>query len=93
MIEHEETPEEKNQRKKDNFKSGEKWNGRLKKTLTNDEIICQSLMFLVAGYDTTAATLEFISYNLATHPRVQEILIEEIDRVLEKHVYQFYYKP
>lgn len=63
-----------------------KWNGHLKKTLSNDEIISQSLLFFVAGYDTTAGTLEFISYNLATNPDAQEKLIAEVDRVLDKHV-------
>lgn len=63
-----------------------KWNGHMKKTLTNDEIISQSLLFFVAGYDTTAGTLEFISYNLATNQDAQNHLISELDRVLEKYV-------
>lgn len=64
----------------------QKWNGHMKKTLTNEEIISQSLLFFVAGYDTTAGTLEFISYNLATNQEAQNILLAEIDNVLEKHV-------
>lgn len=35
---------------------------------------------MVAGYDTTANTLTFASYSLATNPDVQDKLIEEIDR-------------
>jgi cytochrome P450 len=58
----------------------------LKKTLTNKEILSQALFFLVAGYETTANALEFVTYNLAKNPRVQEELIKEIDNVLEKHV-------
>jgi cytochrome P450 len=59
---------------------------KLKKTLTNDEIIAQSILFLFAGSDTTSITLSWTSYNLAMHPDVQDKLIEEVDRVLEKHV-------
>ena len=63
---------------------------KLKKTLTNDEILAQSILFLFAGSDTTSITLCWTSYNLAMHPDVQEKLIEEVDRVLEKHVTLFF---
>ncbi len=46
----------------------------------------QAILFLAAGYETTATTLCFVTYNLATHPGVQEKLIQEVDQVLEKHV-------
>lgn len=49
-------------------------------------MLSQALLFLVAGYETTATALEFITYNLAMHPNVQEELIKEIDRVLDVHV-------
>ena len=62
-----------------------KWK-QLKKTLSDKEILAQSVLFLAAGYETTATTLEFIAYNLATHPAVQDKLIKEVDSVLEKHV-------
>lgn len=64
----------------------EKWNKPLKKTLTNKEILAQAILFLAAGYETSSTTLEFILYNLATHEHVQETLIDEVDRVLKKHV-------
>ena len=57
-----------------------------KKSLTNKEIISQAILFLAAGYESTSATLEFISYNLAKHPHIQDSLISEIDSALEKHV-------
>jgi cytochrome P450 family 3 subfamily A len=63
------------------------WNSKhLKKKLTNAEIISQSVLFLMAGYETTASTLEFISYHLAKYPQVQQNLCDEIDQVLDKHV-------
>ena len=38
-----------------------------------------SVTFLLAGYETTASTLTFISYLLALHPDIQENLQTEID--------------
>ena len=61
-------------------------NWKLKKTLTFNEIMCTAMMFLSAGYETTATTLCFVAHSLAMNPDCQEKLIEEIDRVLEKHV-------
>ena len=43
-----------------------------------DEVIAQGMLFLPTGYDTTAATITFILYNLAVHPEIQEKLHEEI---------------
>ena len=43
-------------------------------------------MLLIAGYETTANTLGFIAYNLATNPEHQRRLIQEIDDVLGNHV-------
>ena len=47
--------------------------------LTDQEVLINSMMFMVAGYDTTATTLCWLTYDLATNPDVQEKLIEEID--------------
>ena len=65
--------------------TGSKWKS-LKKTLTDKEILSQAILFLVAGYDTTANTLSFLAYNLAMNPEYQDKLCEEIDEVLERHV-------
>ena len=62
-----------------------KWNKPLKKTLTNKEIVAQSVLFLTAGYDTTALITCFISYQLAIYPQYQERLCKEVDEVLKKH--------
>ena len=71
---------------KDNDEKSKIWSGKLKNTLTKSEILAQAIVFLAAGYETTATTLEFISYNLATNQDVQDILIDEVDQVLDKHV-------
>lgn len=64
-----------------------KWsNTYLKKTLTNNEIIAQAIIFLIAGFETTAINLGFIAYNLAIYPECQDKLCAEIDEVLERHV-------
>ncbi|CAF0846127.1 unnamed protein product [Brachionus calyciflorus] len=62
-----------------------KWKTPLKKTLTNKEILSQSILFLLAGYETTSQTLSYIAYNLAMNPNDQEKLIQEVDDVLDRH--------
>uniref|UniRef100_A0A8C4VWJ3 Uncharacterized protein n=1 Tax=Gopherus evgoodei TaxID=1825980 RepID=A0A8C4VWJ3_9SAUR len=52
------------------------------KALSDKEIMAQALVFILAGYETTSSTLNFLSYNLATHPDVQQRLQEEIDATL-----------
>lgn len=49
------------------------------KTLTDEEIIGQSITFLVAGGETTGSTLALIAYHLAYYPEIQERLLREID--------------
>uniref|UniRef100_A0A8W8NTJ9 Cytochrome P450 3A24 n=1 Tax=Magallana gigas TaxID=29159 RepID=A0A8W8NTJ9_MAGGI len=51
-----------------------KWKTR---SLTMDELVGNSILFLLVG-------LAFTAYNLATHPDCQEKLIEEIDAILGK---------
>jgi cytochrome P450 len=48
--------------------------------LSDDEIAAQSLIFLLAGFETTGTTLSCTAYLLATHPDLQEKLIEELDK-------------
>ncbi|KAM4820708.1 cytochrome P450 3A5-like [Thomomys bottae] len=52
------------------------------KALSDLEVIAQSITFIMAGYETTSNALSFVMYCLATHPRVQKKVQEEIDRVL-----------
>lgn len=52
--------------------------------LSDDELIANSLIVLMAGYDTTATTLTWMAYLLATNQNVQDSVINEIDRVIGK---------
>lgn len=71
MLAHEENPASSNDKKS--------------KSLTNDEILSQAVVFLLAGYDTVFNALSFITYSLVTYPEHQQTLCEEIDTVLEKY--------
>lgn len=53
------------------------------KRLTDDEVLAQSVIFMVAGFETTGSTLSFVAYLLAKHPDVQEKLLEELDEAVE----------
>ncbi|XP_025114563.1 uncharacterized protein LOC112576366 [Pomacea canaliculata] len=48
------------------------------KSLTSDEIVSQMMIFFLAGYETTATTLQYMFYNLALYPDVQQKIVDEI---------------
>ncbi|XP_071101657.1 cytochrome P450 3A29-like [Haliotis cracherodii] len=50
--------------------------------LTTDEIVGQGIIFFIAGYETTASTLAFVSHSLAMNPDVQEKAYKEIKAML-----------
>ena len=52
-----------------------------KKELTEDEIVAQAWVFFLAGYETTATTLSFCTYELALNQDIQEKLYQEIESV------------
>ncbi|KAM6250261.1 cytochrome P450 3A21-like [Porphyrio hochstetteri] len=52
------------------------------KALTDAEVLSQSFIFIFAGYEPTSNTLCYLAYELATHPDVQQKLLEEIDTIL-----------
>ena len=51
--------------------------------LTDDEVVAQSLVFLLAGHETTSNTLSFALYHLAVNPDVQDKLRSEIKEAVE----------
>merc|ERR1712072_302908 len=51
-------------------------------TLTKDEIIGNTFLLILAGYETTANTLAMCVYLLAANKDKEAKLIEEIDRML-----------
>nr|WCC58088.1 cytochrome P450 [Pharsalia antennata] len=53
--------------------------------LTMNEIAAQSLIFFVAGFETSSTTMHCAVYELAINPDIQDRLREEIIEVLEKH--------
>lgn len=50
--------------------------------LNNSEVKENAVTFFVAGYDTTANTLAFACYCLATNHDIQDKCLEEIDNIL-----------
>uniref|UniRef100_A0A8C4LX98 unspecific monooxygenase n=1 Tax=Equus asinus asinus TaxID=83772 RepID=A0A8C4LX98_EQUAS len=48
-------------------------------TLSDLELVAQSIIFIFAGYEPVSSSLSFLLYLLATHPDVQQKLQEEID--------------
>jgi len=49
--------------------------------IDNEDIQAQSLVFLLAGYETSSTTLGFVCYHLALDTHVQDKLGDEIDRM------------
>ena len=45
------------------------------KRMSDEEVSAQSVIFMVAGFETTGSTLSYMAYLLAAHPEVQEKLL------------------
>ncbi|GMR62889.1 hypothetical protein PMAYCL1PPCAC_33084, partial [Pristionchus mayeri] len=57
-------------------------NNKRSKSLTRDEIIAQCFLFIMAGFDTSASALSFVTYLLALHPEEQEKVRDEARAVM-----------
>ena len=51
------------------------------KKLSDVEVIAQSFVFLIAGYETSSNTLGLACHHIAANPQVQDKLLQEIDSV------------
>ena len=58
---------------------------KLEAPVTRGMLDAQGIVFLTAGFETTANTIGHLLYNLARNPEVQETVVNEINQVLEDH--------
>lgn len=56
------------------------------KGLTRTEIVGNAMVLVLAGYENTANTLGFLSYNFAQYPEYQTRVQEEIDAAIKRDV-------
>ena len=57
--------------------------------LTDDEIVAQCVVFILAGHETSSNTLSFTAYHLAMNPEIQERLRLEIEMAVQvSHIEQ-----
>ena len=61
---------------------------KLKGDITDTDILATSFVFFVAGYETTASLLTFMSYRLALDQKCQQKLYEEVSRFDGKYDYE-----
>ncbi|KAL0942940.1 cytochrome P450 [Colletotrichum truncatum] len=52
------------------------------RSMTDESIIDNLITFLIAGHETTASTLQFIMYNLLTHPEAYRKAQQELDAIV-----------
>lgn len=53
-------------------------------SLSEEEIVSNAMLFLLASFETTAVTLQFVLHNLINNPNIQEKLRNELRKALEK---------
>lgn len=60
--------------------------------MTKNEIIGNSILMILAGYENTSNTMLYLAYNLASYPETQVKIQREIDEMLEAGVSNFLHK-
>lgn len=50
--------------------------------LTQQEVVSQCFNIALAGFETTASALRFLTYHLAIHQDVQDKVLAEIQQVI-----------
>ncbi|KAG0729732.1 Cytochrome P450 3A41 [Chionoecetes opilio] len=66
------------QASENNIRPGKKVFGEL-------TLVAQSVLFLIAGYDTTASTLAFSAFLMAKHPQQQQRLRQELQGLIKEY--------
>lgn len=65
----------------------DKSNKKSNLSLNNDELTAQGILFFIAGYDTTSASLSHAIYFLAQNKSCQQRLFDELTAVTEEFTY------
>jgi len=55
------------------------------KVLNSEAVVAHAMLFLLAGYETTASTISFVLYFMALNPECQNKLVQEINETIQKH--------
>ncbi|XP_047493445.1 cytochrome P450 3A4-like [Penaeus chinensis] len=56
-----------------------------KNVLDDETIVSQCVLFILAGYGTTASALSYAAFLLAKHPDAQQRLRRELNALIEEH--------
>nr|AHW57310.1 CYP6CT1 [Chilo suppressalis] len=65
---------------------------RIEFPFTMDDLAANTMLYMIAGYETSATTGQFAAYQLARNPHIQNKAREEILGVLHKYGGQFSYE-
>ncbi|XP_070556760.1 cytochrome P450 3A24-like [Ptychodera flava] len=66
-------------------KDGKSDTHEFSKKFTNEDILGQSLIFFLGGFETTSTTMCFLAYVMATQPEIQDKVCKEIDDVMAEY--------
>ncbi|XP_055890424.1 cytochrome P450 3A24-like [Biomphalaria glabrata] len=73
---------DKEMKESDGTPNNDSWD-TLPKTMSEEELLGQSMFIIFAGFDTTATTLQMCCYNLARHPDIDEKVYQEIQNIVK----------